>query len=263
MFQEYRNTPLPGLDWCLVQLLFKRRLQTKLHVSYNFLKPKVIQPRYVVQALGFKEQQMKNAHDRTAHKQEAKFVQGEKVFVRTSRYDTWKPGMTVEQHPSPCIYLVLMLEGNTDRHNVIHIQRFKVSHMPREATPVLMEMDYETKSEGDEFHTSSKQLRQSPCSSPSEPDFRGFEQSIRAADEDELVVHNEIIFKGKQVMRQYILQLIHYNHMGIQKECVFWQFMTKELTTLVNSCPTCSVTQNANSREIHTNGEVLQGPWQV
>ncbi|KAJ8873502.1 hypothetical protein PR048_024320 [Dryococelus australis] len=58
-----------------------------------------------------------------------------------------------------------MLEGNTVRRSVIHIRKSKVSHMPREATPVLMEVDYETKSEDDEFHTSSEQLRQSLCSS--------------------------------------------------------------------------------------------------
>ncbi|KAJ8886398.1 hypothetical protein PR048_012609 [Dryococelus australis] len=76
-----------------------------------------------------------------------------------------------------------MLEGNTVHHNVIHIRKSKVLHMPREATPVLMEVDYETKSEGDEFHTSTEQLRQFPCSSPSEPDFRGFEPSMSVADE--------------------------------------------------------------------------------
>ncbi|KAJ8877127.1 hypothetical protein PR048_021580 [Dryococelus australis] len=76
-----------------------------------------------------------------------------------------------------------MLKGNTVRRDVIHIQKSKVLHIPREATPVLMEVDYETKSEGDEFHTSSEQLRQLQCSSPSEPDFRGFEPSMSAADE--------------------------------------------------------------------------------
>ncbi|KAJ8898360.1 hypothetical protein PR048_003720 [Dryococelus australis] len=76
-----------------------------------------------------------------------------------------------------------MLEGNIVRRNVIHIRKSKVLHMPREVTPVLMEVDYETKSVGDEFHTGSEQLRQSPCSSPSEPDFRGFEPSMSAADE--------------------------------------------------------------------------------
>ncbi|KAJ8878683.1 hypothetical protein PR048_019268 [Dryococelus australis] len=112
---------------------------------------------------------MTNAHDRTARRQEVKFVQGEKVVVRTSHCDIWKPGVIVEQHSSLRSYW-----GNMVCRNVIHIRKSKVLHVPREVTPVLMEVDYETNSE---------QLRQSPCSSPSVPDFRGFEPSMSAADE--------------------------------------------------------------------------------
>ncbi|KAJ8871442.1 hypothetical protein PR048_027759 [Dryococelus australis] len=95
---------------------------------------------------------MKNAHDRTARRQEVKSVQGEEVVVRTGHCDIWKPGVIVEKPFSPFVL-------------------------------VLMEVDYETKPEGDEFHVSSEQLRQFPCSSPSEPDFRGLEPSMSAADE--------------------------------------------------------------------------------
>ncbi|XP_024874017.1 uncharacterized protein K02A2.6-like [Temnothorax curvispinosus] len=89
---------------------------------------------------------------------------------------------------------------------------------------------------------------------------------------DELVIIKDVLCRGDRVvipkiLRADILNWLHYNHMGIEKtllraqETVYWPFIGKEITDVINSCPACLKYQNSNQKESLINRETADRPW--
>lgn len=111
---EYRNTPTKGLSLSPSQLLFNRRVRTKLPVSDELLKPKIgegIQDCLIAKSLSNKKY-----YDRTA-KERAGFEKGQKVFVQNHATKQWKPAIVLSKCDTPRSYIIKEENGSIVRRN--------------------------------------------------------------------------------------------------------------------------------------------------
>lgn len=102
------------------------------------------------------------------------------------------------------------------------------------------------------------------------PDHLKFYHSIK----DDLFVVDGLLFKNSQVvvpksLRQEMLNLIHYNHFGVDKsklrakKVLFWPHMLKEIEDVVKNCRTCLRFPKTHSKEELLLRSIPDGPWQV
>lgn len=115
---EYRNMPIAGLNISPLQILFSRRVRTKIPVHTNLLKP--IVPHNAHDKIVEKQRGTKAYHDLTAKPREG-FETGENVLVKTEK--VWEPAKVVTQHKSPRCYLILNNKGNVLRRNSSHLKK--------------------------------------------------------------------------------------------------------------------------------------------
>lgn len=91
---------------------------------------------------------------------------------------------------------------------------------------------------------------------------------------DEIVSINDVIFKGNKIvvptkLRPEMLQLIHYNHLGITKcqlrarKCMFWPNINSEIETYIKNCDTCLNFRNSQPKEPLIQTEIPNKPWEV
>ena len=107
---EYRATPITGTDLSPSQLLFRRRLRTKLPVLPSTLRPKVVQGQDQLQ-----QQKVKQAkHYDKGTKPLPPLQRGEIVRVRVK--DEWQPALVTGRHQSPRSY-VINHQGREKRRN--------------------------------------------------------------------------------------------------------------------------------------------------
>ena len=111
---EYRNTPTKGLSLSPSQLLFNRRVRTKLPVSDKLLKPKIGEG--IHDCLIAKSLSNKKYYDRTA-KERAGFERGQKVFVQNNATKQWKPAIVLSKCDTPRSYIIKEENGSIVRRN--------------------------------------------------------------------------------------------------------------------------------------------------
>lgn len=91
---------------------------------------------------------------------------------------------------------------------------------------------------------------------------------------DDLYIVDNLIFKNSallvpKTLRKEMLNLIHYNHMGVEKSknrirgILFWPFINKEIEDLITNCDTCLRFQKSHSYEPLLLREFPKKPWQV
>jgi len=91
---------------------------------------------------------------------------------------------------------------------------------------------------------------------------------------DELVIMNDIIFKGPKIvipksLRKCMIEALHVGHMGIEKttrrarDIIFWPKMSSDINEYVLSCTTCLLHRNANQKEPLTSYPIPDRPWQM
>ena len=97
---EYRATPITGTDLSPSQLLFSRRLRTKLPVLPSTLRPKVVQGQDQLQQQKVKQAQ----HYDKGTKPLPPLQRGKIVRVRVK--DEWQPALVTGRHQSPRSYVI-------------------------------------------------------------------------------------------------------------------------------------------------------------
>lgn len=117
---EYRNSPIPGLNVSPAQIMFNRRVRTKIPVHTKLLQPEI--PQNVHRKLMERQALTKNYHDTHAKKRE-QFREGESVLVRNGK--VWEPVKIVSMHDTPRSYLIINRNGNTVRRNSSHLKKTK------------------------------------------------------------------------------------------------------------------------------------------
>ena len=89
---------------------------------------------------------------------------------------------------------------------------------------------------------------------------------------DEIVGQNGILYKGQRViiprvMRQKVLNKIHYSHCGIEaslrraREVVFWPSMAAEVKAFIEQCESCNTYQPCQTKEPMLSHLVPNQPW--
>ncbi|XP_037872900.1 uncharacterized protein K02A2.6 [Bombyx mori] len=91
---------------------------------------------------------------------------------------------------------------------------------------------------------------------------------------EDLYYANGLIFKNNAVfvpksLRKEILNLIHYNHLGLEKcknkirGLLYWPFMNKELEDHIRNCEACLKYQKSHSFETLILRDIPKQPWDI
>lgn len=110
---QHRNTPLKDINLSPAQLMFSRRLRTKIPICDKLLKTEVPQVD-VKTTLQEKQRKQRKLYNRNA-KDLPPLEVGDKVNVQ--RGLEWEPAIVVEKHPSPRSYIVQNSSGSELRRN--------------------------------------------------------------------------------------------------------------------------------------------------
>ncbi|KAL7291719.1 hypothetical protein TKK_0014507 [Trichogramma kaykai] len=91
---------------------------------------------------------------------------------------------------------------------------------------------------------------------------------------DELSVIDGLVYKCNKLvvpmkLRNEMLNLIHYNHLGIEKckararEILYWSFMNKQIEETIANCHVCNKYKKCKSSEPLMPRSIPNEPWQV
>ncbi|GFT45667.1 transposon Tf2-6 polyprotein [Nephila pilipes] len=108
---EYRNTPISGLDLSPAQMMFNRRLKTKLPISNKLLNAELFNN--IREKLIERQNIQKFHYDKTAHLL-PELKQGENVRILNFKNKTWESVKIVSKHKlHPRSYFVKKSVGQT------------------------------------------------------------------------------------------------------------------------------------------------------
>ncbi|GFX52845.1 integrase catalytic domain-containing protein [Trichonephila clavipes] len=116
----YRNTPISGLDLSPAQMMFNRRLKTKLPISNKLLNAELFNS---IREKLIKRQSIQKIHyNKTAHLL-PELEPEDNVRLLNFKNKTWEPAKIVSKHKlHPRSYFVKNQSGNILRHNRKHIR---------------------------------------------------------------------------------------------------------------------------------------------
>lgn len=140
---EYRNTPISGLNLSPAQLLYNRRLRTKLPISCKLLNTEFHNPYSKFCA---RQAKQKHYYDRTAQTL-PELKSGDSILLYNFRTGHWDKGEILSKHKAPRSYIVRNVNGEILRRNRKHI---KLSKTPCEYNNVYDDL------EGDNRENSNK-----------------------------------------------------------------------------------------------------------
>ncbi|XP_030745261.1 uncharacterized protein K02A2.6-like [Sitophilus oryzae] len=117
---EYRMTPISASEKSPAELLFNRKLQTKLPIKTELLIPSKINYEKEKEKLEQKRQEYKSYYDRSVRERK-EFEEGENVVVKEGRI--WEPGKIIRKLEEPRSYIVQKENGNEIRRNSSHLRQ--------------------------------------------------------------------------------------------------------------------------------------------
>ncbi|GFU49680.1 transposon Tf2-6 polyprotein [Nephila pilipes] len=122
---EYRNTPISGLDPSPAQMMFNRRLKTKLPISNKLLNAELFNN---TQEKLIERQNIQKLHyDKTAHPL-PELKQGDNVRILNFKNKTWESAKIVSKHKlHPRAYFVKNQYSKILRCNRKHIGKSNTS----------------------------------------------------------------------------------------------------------------------------------------
>ncbi|GBM99013.1 hypothetical protein AVEN_131009-1, partial [Araneus ventricosus] len=118
---EYRNTPISGLNLSPAQIMFNRRLKTKLPISNKLLNAELFNN--IREKLIMRQNIQKFYYNKTAHPL-SELKQKENVRILNFKNKTWEPAVIVSKHKlHPRSYHVKDQFGKILRRNRKHIRK--------------------------------------------------------------------------------------------------------------------------------------------
>ncbi|GBO30340.1 hypothetical protein AVEN_263325-1 [Araneus ventricosus] len=118
---EYRNTPISGLNLCPAQLMFSRRLRTKLPVTNKLVNSEVFNN---VKGLLIENQQIqKQFRDRSA-KSLSKLNPGDNARMQNMKNKTWEPAQVISIDKDLRSYTVKSESGKIFKRNRKYLSKF-------------------------------------------------------------------------------------------------------------------------------------------
>ncbi|GBL99714.1 hypothetical protein AVEN_249752-1 [Araneus ventricosus] len=122
---EYRNTPISGLGLSPAQLMFNRRLRTKLPISNKLLNPELFKDVNI--KLLRRQQTQKHYYDRSS-KILTKLKPGDKIVVQNVKTKIWEPAVVLSKTKTPRSYKIKTLYGRVLVRNRKFLRLSKVNH---------------------------------------------------------------------------------------------------------------------------------------
>ena len=111
-FLQYRNTPMTDSP-SPPQLLFNRRLRTKLPATNNYLKPRETYQVSVSRKINKRKQQQAKYYNKMARtKPVAPLQPGDSVRTQKEPGAVWKPAIVMSQSSTPRSYVMKMEDGS-------------------------------------------------------------------------------------------------------------------------------------------------------
>ncbi|GBM84223.1 hypothetical protein AVEN_94423-1 [Araneus ventricosus] len=104
---EYRNTPISGLGLSPTQLMFNRRLRTKLAISNKVLYPELFKD---VNVKLLRQQTQKHYYDRSS-KISTELKPGDKIVLQNIRIKIWETAVVLSKTKTPRPYKINTLHG--------------------------------------------------------------------------------------------------------------------------------------------------------
>ena len=142
---EYRTTPLSGVGYSPAQLLMGRRLNTKLPMSKNMLKPTVVNWQKVKEGIEENQWSQKKYYDKGT-KPLVELTPGESVRVWKEKDGLWKPGVVQKVADEPRSYWIKGNDGSVLRRNRNVIRKTveceNVQTAPSKSTSNIVSMGY-------------------------------------------------------------------------------------------------------------------------
>lgn len=161
---EYRNMPIQGLNISPAQIMFNRRVKTKIPIHPKLLQPEI--PQNVHKKLLEKQNLTKKYHD--LHTKERKqFKEGETVLEKVGK--TWKPAKILYKHNTPRSYVIINNNKNIVRRNSSHLKTTKTQFQVED-----YEDDYYNGSESPHTNQNTKD-----CESSVPPNDRNKDQTAK------------------------------------------------------------------------------------
>lgn len=118
---EYRCSPVAGLPYSPSEILMGRLLRTKLPISREVLKPKLVYEDAYAK-LCANQEKVKTYHDLRV-KVKAPFKVNDKVVIQNKNNKVWEPAKVVEINATPRSYKVMTENTNIVTRNSLHIKK--------------------------------------------------------------------------------------------------------------------------------------------
>lgn len=122
---EYRNTPISGLGLSPAQLMFNRRLRTKLPISNKLLNPELFKDVNI--KLLRRQQTQKHYYNRSS-KILTELKPGDKIVVQNVKTKIWEPAVVLSKTKTPRSYKIKTLYGRVLVRNRKFLRLSKVNH---------------------------------------------------------------------------------------------------------------------------------------
>ncbi|GBM57642.1 hypothetical protein AVEN_225020-1 [Araneus ventricosus] len=122
---EYRNTPISGLGLSPAQLMFNKRLRTKLPISNKLLNPELFKDVNI--KLLRPQQTQKHYYDRSS-KILTELKPGDKIVVQNVKTKIWEPAVVLSKTKTPRSYKMKTLYGRVLVRNRTFLRLSKVNH---------------------------------------------------------------------------------------------------------------------------------------
>lgn len=115
---EYRNSPLAGMGVTPAQLMFNRRLKTKLPIVERLLKPQLIDEHQIERQIQAKKEKYSEYYNRSVRDYKELNL-GDNVVVRK---DKWEPAKVVGRADTPRSYIIRDENNQLLRRNRVHLR---------------------------------------------------------------------------------------------------------------------------------------------
>lgn len=119
---DYRNTPISGILLSPAQMMFNRRLKTKLPVSSKVLNAKLFDN--VIEKLQCRQERQKLNYDKNARPLPL-IKKGEDVLIRNFNTKTWDRARVLNKNKNPRSYKIQVNDGRTFTRNRRHLVKLK------------------------------------------------------------------------------------------------------------------------------------------
>nr|XP_039255977.1 uncharacterized protein LOC120332730 isoform X2 [Styela clava] len=135
VMEEFRNTPITGMNESPAELLMSRKLRSRIPTGNNSLQPRISAD--IKKSLYRRQQDQKRFYDRATLPRKAIKLNDS---IRFREGKEWHPAVVVSKHDAPRSFNILTPDGRTLRRNQYHLVTTKEQYPPYVGTDICPEV---------------------------------------------------------------------------------------------------------------------------